>query len=64
VAAVRPSSAWLGRVVNAMGEPIDGRGPVPPGPELYLFRKAPPHRPRAGHGHHAANFASHGNRKI
>src|SRR6185437_1196399 len=25
---VRPSSAWLGRVVNAMGEPIDGRGPI------------------------------------
>ena len=25
-AAVRPSQAWLGRVVNAMGEPIDGKG--------------------------------------
>src|SRR5215467_3652969 len=25
---VRPSSAWLGRVVNAMGEPIDGKGPL------------------------------------
>src|SRR5579864_6236989 len=22
---VRPSPAWLGRVINAMGEPIDGR---------------------------------------
>ena len=22
--AVRPSAAWLGRVVNALGEPIDG----------------------------------------
>src|SRR3954454_22837367 len=28
-AAVRPSAAWLGRVVNAMGEPIDGKGPLP-----------------------------------
>src|ERR1700748_3450005 len=25
-AAVRPSQAWLGRVVNALGEPIDGQG--------------------------------------
>lgn len=25
--AVRPSVGWLGRVVNALGEPIDGRGP-------------------------------------
>src|SRR3954451_17416011 len=24
---VRPSAAWLGRVLNAMGEPIDGKGP-------------------------------------
>src|SRR5262244_3478067 len=28
-AAVRPSGGWLGRVVNAMGEPIDGKGPLP-----------------------------------
>ena len=27
--AVRPSPQWLGRVVNAMGEPIDGKGPLP-----------------------------------
>jgi flagellum-specific ATP synthase len=24
--AVRPSVGWLGRVVNALGEPIDGKG--------------------------------------
>jgi flagellum-specific ATP synthase len=42
VAAVRPSPGWLGRVVNAMGEPIDGKGPLPPGPEPYPFRNAPP----------------------
>src|SRR5215510_8221181 len=42
LAAVRPSSGWLGRVVNAMGEPIDGKGPLPAGPELYPFRNAPP----------------------
>ena len=41
-AAVRPSPAWLGRVVNAMGEPIDGKGPLPPGPSPYPFRNPPP----------------------
>jgi flagellum-specific ATP synthase len=41
-AGVRPSSGWLGRVVNAMGEPIDGRGPLPVGPSPYPFRNPPP----------------------
>jgi flagellum-specific ATP synthase len=41
-AAVRPSPAWLGRVVNAMGQPIDGKGPLPPGPAPYSFRSSPP----------------------
>src|SRR5438552_3739660 len=41
-AAVRPSLAWLGRVVNAMGEPIDRKGPLPAGPSPYLFRNPPP----------------------
>jgi len=41
-AAVRPSPAWLGRVINAMGEPIDGKGPLPPGPSAYGFRNTPP----------------------
>lgn len=41
-AAVRPSPAWLGRVVNAMGEPIDGKGPLPSGPAAYPFRASPP----------------------
>src|SRR6187431_2028233 len=41
-AAVRPSQAWLGRVVNAMGEPIDGKGPLPAGPSPYPFRNPPP----------------------
>src|SRR5712672_3131645 len=29
---VRPSPLWLGRVLNAMGDPIDGKGPLPQGP--------------------------------
>ncbi len=40
--AVRPTSGWLGRVVNAMGEPIDDKGPLPSGPEPFAFRNAPP----------------------
>jgi flagellum-specific ATP synthase len=41
-AAVRPSAGWLGRVVNAMGEPIDGKGPLPAGPSPFAFRNTPP----------------------
>src|SRR5436305_9775372 len=41
-AAVRPSLGWLGRVVNAMGEPIDDKGPLPAGPSPYPFRNPPP----------------------
>jgi flagellum-specific ATP synthase len=39
---VRPSSAWLGRVINAIGEPIDGKGPLPQGPSPMPFRNTPP----------------------
>ena len=39
---VRPSDAWLGRVVNALGEPIDGKGPLRAGAAPYPVRKAPP----------------------
>ena len=41
-AVVRPTLAWRGRIVNAFGEPIDGRGPLPQGPEPYPLRAAPP----------------------
>jgi flagellum-specific ATP synthase len=40
--AVRPSAGWLGRVVNALGEPIDGKGPLLYGLSPYAFRNAPP----------------------
>src|ERR1700683_4216772 len=40
--AVRPSDGWLGRVVNAPGEPIDGKGPLLLGPSPYAFRNTPP----------------------
>jgi len=41
-AMVRPSDRWLGRVINALGVPIDGKGPLPPGPSPYGFRETPP----------------------
>src|SRR5260370_5614622 len=44
-AAARPSIGWLGRVVNAMGEPLDGKGPLPLGPSPYPFRNPPPPPP-------------------
>src|SRR5690349_16985048 len=40
--AVRPAPGWLGRVVNAMGEPIDNKGPLPVGPAPYRLRASPP----------------------
>ncbi len=39
---IRPSRSWLGRVVNAMGEPQDGGAPLLPGAEAYRLRASPP----------------------
>jgi flagellum-specific ATP synthase len=39
---VRPSNAWLGRVVDCFGRPLDGKGPIRPGGKLYPFRADPP----------------------
>jgi flagellum-specific ATP synthase len=39
---VWPSEGWLGRVVDAMGRPIDGKGPLASGKQLYPFRGEPP----------------------
>jgi flagellum-specific ATP synthase len=40
--AVYPASGWLGRVVDANGEPIDGKGPIAHGAEPYGLKAAPP----------------------
>jgi flagellum-specific ATP synthase len=40
--AVRPSKAWLGRIVDAFGEPIDGKGPLPQGLVPYSLKASPP----------------------
>jgi flagellum-specific ATP synthase len=37
-----PTDAWLGRVINAMGEPVDGKGPLPRGVAPYPLRAAAP----------------------
>ena len=41
-AGVRPTTAWLGRIIDAFGQPIDGKGPLPIGPALYPLRAPPP----------------------
>jgi len=41
-ASVRPTMAWRGRVIDAFGEPIDGKGPLPQGPAAYPLRAPPP----------------------
>lgn len=40
--SVYPCDEWLGRVVNAMGEPIDNLGYLPRGTEAVRLRNAPP----------------------
>jgi flagellum-specific ATP synthase len=37
----QPCDAWLGRVVNANGEPVDNKGPLSRGPEGYPLRASP-----------------------
>ena len=43
--AVRPSDAWLGRVVDALGRPIDGKGPITQGGVACALRASPPPAP-------------------
>jgi flagellum-specific ATP synthase len=42
VAEVRPSKTWLGRVINALGEPLDDLGAIGEGPLPYRVRGTPP----------------------
>jgi flagellum-specific ATP synthase len=37
-----PCDEWLGRVINARGEPVDGKGPLPVGPVPYIIKGTPP----------------------
>jgi flagellum-specific ATP synthase len=40
--SVRPTLAWRGRIIDAFGHPIDGKGPLPQGPVAYPLRTPPP----------------------
>ena len=39
---IRPDAAWLGRVVDALGRPLDGRGHLPEGDAPRPVRAGPP----------------------
>ncbi|WP_404479387.1 flagellar protein export ATPase FliI [Novosphingobium sp. BL-52-GroH] len=39
---IRPSRGWLGRVVDGLGRPVDGKGPLPLGPVQRRIKAAPP----------------------
>lgn len=39
---VRPQAGWLGRVINALGEPLDDKGPLPSGHQAFPVRASPP----------------------
>jgi len=39
---VYPDPSWLGRVLNAFGEPVDGKGPLERGVDAYPLRNRPP----------------------
>src|SRR5471032_100430 len=41
-AAIHPSAAWLGRVVNGFGEAMDGKGKLGQGPRAYPLKASPP----------------------
>ena len=40
--AVRPSIGWLGRMVDGLGLPLDGKGPLPLGADPHPIKNAPP----------------------
>ncbi len=39
---IYPHPSWLGRIINAFGEPIDGKGPLLKGNVPYLIKASPP----------------------
>ncbi len=39
---INPSEKWLGRVINALGVPVDEKGPLEPGKIPYLLKNSPP----------------------
>ncbi|HEX5326821.1 MAG TPA: FliI/YscN family ATPase [Acetobacteraceae bacterium] len=41
-ATLAPTDAWLGRVIDPLGQPLDGRGALPPGRSPRQLRAGPP----------------------
>ncbi|MGI9479838.1 MAG: FliI/YscN family ATPase [Hyphomicrobiaceae bacterium] len=41
--SLRPHLAWKGRILNAFGEPVDGKGPLPIGERRMQLDNDPPH---------------------
>lgn len=39
---IHPNEKWLGRIINALGEPIDGKGALPKGDKPYKIKNTPP----------------------
>lgn len=39
---ISPDDSWLGRVINALGEPVDDLGPLKPGEKEYLLKTVAP----------------------
>lgn len=39
--SIRPDNGWLGRVINAEAEPLDGKGPLPSGIAAYGLKSRP-----------------------
>ncbi len=40
--AIYPNESWLGRVINAMGKPVDGGGALGAGAQAYPIKAPPP----------------------
>jgi flagellum-specific ATP synthase len=38
---IYPDNAWLGRVINSLGDPIDGKGPIKTGDKEYPIKTPP-----------------------
>jgi flagellum-specific ATP synthase len=41
-ASIHPSRAWLGRVIDGFGQPMDGKGPLAQGTTAYPIKASPP----------------------
>ncbi|WP_292043738.1 MULTISPECIES: flagellar protein export ATPase FliI [unclassified Brevundimonas] len=41
-ASVSPTTGWLGRIIDAFGDPIDSKGPLPQGLHPYTLKASPP----------------------